>query len=286
MFWMDYIFQNNVCFQLVGSLHCEFFVSDGRLELKISDYYYLKKMPKEAWAWEFTRRNSAYVNAWRKQKNHSLKQKEITILEMKTACKFGLLAFNNPNVNSKNIDVFWSPNSTPNILKCSLIDHSHSECKEGLILADLDLRLTYVQSEDQKSHLLLQDETSSLQLVFDVSLDLDTFFDFEIHLPAIYNRSKQIKSAIKLDQLLSCKKFKNIQGLSDSKSNHYIEVLFAMDLSSIGYSQRDIAKIIFGEHAILYGWEGVSDSTKSKVKRLFSSGRSLIKAGHKTFFGV
>lgn len=286
MFWMDYIFHICVRFQLVGSLYCELFVFDGRLDLKISDYCYLKNMPKEAWAWEFTRRNPKYVSAWKTYKMDQLNQNLISKREMVNAAEFGLLAFNNPKVNSKNTDVFWSPNTTPFILKCSLIEHNHSEFGEGIILADLDLRLTYVQSEDSKSHLLLKDETSSLQLIFDVSLDLNTFFDFEIHLPAFCNRSKQIKSVIKLDQLLSCKKFIKIQGLSESKSNQYIEILFAIDLMNAGYSQREIAKKIFGDDSILDGWDGISDFTRSKVRRTFARGKILLKNGHRTFFEV
>lgn len=241
-------------------------------------------MPKEAWAWEFTRRNPLYLEAWEKHQSQYVRQNKITKREMEIASKFGLLVFNNPRRTSNNIDVFWSPNTTPSILKCSLIDHNHSEFKEGVILADLDLKLTYIQSEDGNSHLLLKDKGASLQLIFDVSLDLNTFFDFEIHLPAFYNRSKQIKSAIKLDQLLSCKKFKKIRGLSEFKSDQYMEILFAIDLSYLGYSQREIANKLYGKDSILDGWNSNNDHTRSKIRRIFASGRSLLKAGHKTFF--
>lgn len=241
-------------------------------------------MPKEAWAWEFTRRNPLYLAAWNKHQSKCNGQTVITKREMAKASKFGLLAFSNPNKTSEHIDIFCSPNTTPSILKCSLIDHNHSEFKEGMILADLDLKLTYKQSEDGNSHLLLKDKTSSLQLIFDVSLDLNTFFDFEIHLPAFYNRSKQIKSAIKLDQLLSCKKFQKIKGLSDFKSDQYIEILFAIDLSYLGYSQREIAKKLFGKESVLDGWNGNNDHTRSKIRRIFASGKNLLKAGHRAFF--
>lgn len=192
-------------------------------------------MPKEAWAWEFTRRNPSYILAWEKNHRKFRDQKNISKIEMNIALNFGLLAFFNPDLKSINNSVFWSPNIVPNILKCSLIKHTHNEFKDGVILADLDLRLTYIRSEDGFSHLLLKDNFSSLQLIFDVELDLNTFFDFEIHLPAYCNLSKQIKSAIKLDQLLSCQKFKNIHGLSVAKSNQYIEILFAYDLLKLGY---------------------------------------------------
>lgn len=62
-------------------------------ELKISDYNYLYNSPKEFWAWEFTRRNAAYVMAWKKHEYYMPDNKIISYKEMEEAAKFGLLFF-------------------------------------------------------------------------------------------------------------------------------------------------------------------------------------------------
>ena len=271
-------------FYLVGSLNRGSTVSNRVSDLKISEYEFLKEMPKEAWAWEFTRRSPIYISAW---KNHLITKQndlQITTSEMTKASKFGLLFFIDPLKNSEQVNVFWAPEKIPNVLKCSLILHNHNECRERLILADLKLKLTYVQSDDGLHHLLLKDKSSSLQLLFDMDLDLNTFFDFEIHLPAFCNRTKQLRSAIKLDELLSYRKFEKFMGLSASKSYQYAQILFAHDLLQLGQSQREVARILFGEDAILDNWDGLSDYSRTKMRRIIARGRLLIKAGYSTFF--
>ena len=64
-------------------------------ELKYADYDYLKTRPVQAWAWEYLRRNSAYIEAWnthvRRVSGRSLCLVEND--EKEAAAKFGLLFF-------------------------------------------------------------------------------------------------------------------------------------------------------------------------------------------------
>lgn len=60
-------------------------------ELDISDYYYLQSTSKEAWAWEFVRRDAAYVSAWEKYSEPDCQI--IDRKEMEEAAMFGLLFF-------------------------------------------------------------------------------------------------------------------------------------------------------------------------------------------------
>lgn len=286
---MDCIYQNNVCYQLVGSLNCEFFVSDGRLNIKISDYYYLKNMPKEAWAWEFTRRNPKYINAWATHLKHCQKQsflaenESFKKNEMVKASEFGLLYFIDPDLNSKSVDVFWSPEIMPYVLNCSLIDRESEECNSSSILADLFLELSYVETFDGNSHLIVKDKCCSIQLLFDEKLDLNTVFDFEIHIPSYCDFPEQLQSASCLCQFLTEQKCKKLHSLSASKINQYIEILFAYDLIKVGYSHRAAAEIMFGEEALIDGWDSVSEYIRTRMRRLISRGKNLVNAGSSTF---
>lgn len=292
MFWMDYIFQNNAYFQLVGSQYCDFFVSDGHLELKISNYHYLKNMPKEAWAWEFTRRNSEYITAWAGHIKQCQKQsflpddKDFKKNEMKKASKFGLLYFIDPNLGSKTADLFWSPEIMPYVLSCSLIDHESDEYESQIILADISLELSYVETFDGNSHLILKDECCSIQLLFDEKLDLNTVFDFEVHLPVYCDLVEKIQSVSYLCEFLSYQKCRKFHSLSTRKTIQYIEVLFAFDLLKLGLSHREIAIRLYGESAILEGWDGVSDNTRSKTRRIIKLGEELVVAGYISFLNL
>ena len=64
-----------------------------KLELKIVDYHYLRNTSKEAWAWEFTRRDVAYIATWKRYKNYAQNDQVIDTDEMEEAAKFGLLFF-------------------------------------------------------------------------------------------------------------------------------------------------------------------------------------------------
>ena len=50
-------------------------------------------MPKEAWAWEFVRRDAEYFAAWRRRQCNGVSDFIINIEEMEEAAKFGLLFF-------------------------------------------------------------------------------------------------------------------------------------------------------------------------------------------------
>lgn len=68
-------------------------MSEFELVIKISDYNYLLNMPKEAWAWEFVRRDAEYFAAWRRRQCNGVSDFIINIEEMEEAAKFGLLFF-------------------------------------------------------------------------------------------------------------------------------------------------------------------------------------------------
>ena len=191
--------------------------------------------------------------------------------------------FVDPTLDSESVDVFWSPKNVPYILNCTLVEHLHSTCDEEVILADLSLRLVCVETEDGYSHLILEDGCCSLQLRFEEKLDLNTFFDFEIHIPAYANMQEKIYSASCLDQFLRNQKCDIFKRLVPTKAERLIQTLYAYDLSQLGMSHREIAIYLFGEAAILDGWDGLSDNIRSRTRRLIRHGNQLVKAGYSTF---
>lgn len=191
--------------------------------------------------------------------------------------------FVNPDLDSESVDVFWSPQKVPYILNCTLVEHLHTANNDDMILADLSLRLVCVQTEDGCSHLILEDGCCSLQLRFEEKLDFNTFFDFEIHIPAYTNMQEKIYSASCLDQFLRNQKCDIFKKVSSNKAERLIQTLYAYDLSQFGLSNREIATYLFGETAILDGWDGVSDNIRSRTRRLIRHGHRLVKAGYSTF---
>ena len=258
-------------------------------ELNFSDYEYLRNMRKEAWAWEFMRRNTNYISAWDEHVKRCQKQsylvenKNFKENEMAKAGEFGLLYFIDPDLNAKSVDVFWAPEIMPYVLNCSLIEHDNNDCDGQIILADIALELVYVETFDGNSHLIVKDKCCSIQLLFDEKLDLNTIFDFQIHIPAFCDFPEQLQTASCLCKFLTEQKCNKLHSLSSSKINQYIEILFAYDLIKLGCSHRNAAKIMFGEEALIDGWDSVSEYIRTKMRRLVSRGNNLVNAGSSTF---
>lgn len=242
-------------------------------------------MRKESWAWEFTRRNLEYIGAWEKhlkqcQKfSFSLQDEDFKQGEMDKAAKFGLLFFIDPDLDAKSVDVFWSPENTPYVLNCSLIEQGNEECDSQIILADIALKLIYVETFDGNSHLIVKDKCCSIQLLFDVKLDLNTIFDFKIHMPAYCNFPEQLQTAKCLGEFIASQKCKNFHSISEVKIQQYMEILFIFDLIKLGYSHKGAAKILFGEEAIIDGWDSVSEYIRTRMRRQISRGKNLVNAG-------
>ena len=84
------------------------FLLDGAIELSfnvtlvakrqiLAGYEYLRNMPKEAWVWEYLRRNKTYAEAFQNHQKSIKKGKSSSKIysqkEMEAAAKFGLLFF-------------------------------------------------------------------------------------------------------------------------------------------------------------------------------------------------
>lgn len=246
-------------------------------------------MLKEAWAWEIMRRNSDYIAAWVAHLKQCQKQsylpenRKFKKNEMVKASEFGLLHFVDPDISSEFADVFWSPKTTPYVLNCSLIEQKKEKCTCQIILADIASELVYVETFDGNTHLIVKDKCCSIQLLFDRKLELNTLFNFEVHIPALCNFSAQLQIADCLSQFISFKKCHEYHLLPASKAKHNIASLFAFDLSKQNFSQREIAIRIYGEEAILDGWDGASDHIRSKTRRIIKRGEQLVAGGYKAF---
>lgn len=66
---------------------------DKKYKYRPENNQQFKTYSKEAWAWEFTRRNQNYIWAWEKYKFKKRIDLIINIEEMEEAANFGLLFF-------------------------------------------------------------------------------------------------------------------------------------------------------------------------------------------------
>ncbi len=141
-----------------------------------------------------------------------------------------------------------------------------------------------VRSSDGKQHLLLSKEKQSLQLVFDVEVDLheDVYFEIRASAPGIL--TQQIDAISCLDSLLKQGRFKPSYCMVPARFHLTPDILYALDLARFGLSQREIAIRIFGEEAVRDGWDNISHHVQSRTYRLLKKGRNFVTKGHRVFF--
>ncbi len=254
-----------------------------------SHYDYLHNMSVEGWTWEFIRRCPAYRKYWKRYSSrleigqNQLELSRIDKAEIKAAARFGLLFFANPKQDSKTISPFWSPSHNPYILKCTLTPNDKVDNLSGAFLSDIACKRSVVQSSDGKLHLLLSKTNRSLQLTFDRNIDIEQEVYFEIRVRAATTLIQQAAAISCLDSLLTQGSFARSYSKMPAKFRVKPHLLYALDLANLGYSQREIAQRIFGEDAILTGWNGISHHVKSRTYRLLKKGKKLIGKSHKIF---
>ena len=64
------------------------------------------------------------------------------------------------------------------------------------------------------------------------------------------------------------------------------DLLYALDLSKHGLSQRDIATHLFGEDTVNMGWDNLTHYVQSRTSRLLKKGQKLLEKCHYAFFAT
>ena len=151
------------------------------------------------------------------------------------------------------------------------------------MLNDLSCQHQIVVTTDGRGHLLLYDDRSSLQLVFDRPFHFNTplYFDTQISLDIL---PEQSNSVVCLETLLRLQRFPKKCLRLPPKTKGSTLLLFAWDLRKKGLSRKNIARKIYGFEAVERGWEGVTDNIKTKTKRLIKKMIKFIKGGYLIYF--
>ncbi len=140
-----------------------------------------------------------------------------------------------------------------------------------------------VRTNDGKQHLLLSHRTCSLQLVFDANVNLERRIHFEVYTSGPGILAAQTKAISNLHSLLNRGSFQQSYCVTPARFRMAPQLLYALDLAQLGLSQREIAIRIFGEEAVMEGWDDISHYVQSRTYRLLKKGQALINKGHRAF---
>lgn len=192
--------------------------------------------------------------------------------------------FVDPEKTSEAISPFWSPSINPYILKCKWTARDKRDQSSVTILNELPFKKTIVRTSDGQNHLLLSGQKRSLQLVFDQEIDPENTFYFEISASGPGILHIQTQAILCLDSILKRGHFLSSYCAMPARFRVTPELLYALDLDDLGFSQREIAIRIFGENTVNEGWNNVTDFVRSRTSRMLKKGRSLLEKSHLAFF--
>ena len=192
--------------------------------------------------------------------------------------------FTDPEKDSKSIRPFWSPTRIPYVIKCRSRMPRNLETRAGLSLHKVACSHELVTLSDGETHLRLSDKDHSLQLVIMGEIDISRPYHFEISISGPTHFTQQVQSINCLDAIIRLQRFNRDCFRPPPKRLANIEMLFAFDLAKEGLSQRQIAIRLYGEEAVIQGWDDVSDHIRSKTRRLLKRGKTLVHRGYKAFF--
>lgn len=135
-----------------------------------------------------------------------------------------------------------------------------------------------------KKHLSITNEFGAVQLIFDKEVKLDQLLNFTISVSSTAKIRQQVEAIKTLENILM--KNGSLIEKIDSKSSKFAnpEILFAYDFIKNGNSQRELARYLFGNDAIINDWDGISDSLRAKTRRLIAQGKEFVNTSVIDFF--
>ena len=236
----------------------------------VADVGWVGGLSRVGWAWEFLRRNTKYRQQY--------------VERTTSACpeEWGLLYFENPDLDSRRAAVFWRPDACSAVLPVTAIPLT--EAAKALDPSRLKCSTTIIPAANcDRADVLFQQQGRILQIAITGARGL---MGVQLLVPLV---PMPRHSA---GRVLALRRFANLVTSSALQANLYpperratrlTKVLQALDLWRAQRSYRDIGVHLFGEARIDREWNDPRDHLRDQVRRAVYYGRTLMEAGYRKF---
>ena len=192
--------------------------------------------------------------------------------------------FVDPKLDSESVSVFWAESVKSLVLNCTTYTSKNTNECFSLELEILNCKYNSVTTFVGKKHLSIINEFGSVQLIFDKEVKLDKPMNFTISVSSTTKILKQVEAINRLENILTENRILIEKIGSKPQKFTNPEILFAYDFIKNGNSQRELARNLFGNDAIINDWDGISDSLRAKTRRLITQGKEFVNASIFDFF--
>ena len=236
----------------------------------VADVGWVGGLSRVGWAWEFLRRNTKYRQQY--------------VERTTSACpeEWGLLYFENPDLDSRRAAVFWRLDACSAVLPVIAIPLTESTTAFDPSRLKCSTTIVPATSCDQ-TDVLFQQQGRILQIAITGACSL---MGVQLLVPLV---PMPRHSA---GRVLALRRFANLVTSSALQANLYpperratrlTKVLQTLDLWLEQRPYRDIGVRLFGEPRINLEWNDPGDHLRDQVRRAVYYGRTLMEGGYRQF---
>lgn len=177
----------------------------------------------------------------------------------------------------------WEVDATVPLLSVRTVDPGSPD---ALDLHSLGLPVMVVRREAGDQHVLVVDGERRLRFAVvegDVLRGASACF---ASLTPSRGGATSLEGLRQLMTLQACGRLPRAPAFAVNKTPKWLAALQAYDARRAGASQRDIARLMFGERRVVEDWNGRSDYMRLRVHRLLGASERLVAGGYRALFGL
>jgi hypothetical protein len=241
-------------------------------------------------AWEFLRRNPAYIQDWQSlsmQKNSDLTMSTQSdskdaapevLFAIDVARPWGLIWLTDPSLDCLAARVFWRTDVSPCIVTISMVPASSSS--RSLFTDQLQhaLRQEFFYT-DEGNHYLFKGVFQDFQFILINYICEFEAADIAFHFCADKSTDAQLNALRSFLVFLSGRSDDLTEGRPFEAKLQRCRQLVALDANMAGASYRDIAILLYGEAAVSSNWH--SGHLKDRVRYAVREGKRLMNGGYR-----
>lgn len=260
------------------------------LDSYLGKYQYAAGLRRRDWAWEFLRRNTAFLSEAYLHQNSVViasscvpNSKLLTVsTRQNKAREWGLLFFPNPDQAAPKADVFWDPELDPLHVTVMVTPRDEAESDDLFERTIASCSIDHLTDYDGREHLFVrgahgtaQSRCSGVSILSSeqpVKVSLNMRGPDRIdHAYLAYKRAEKILYPGPWHWTDSTRRLRN--------------ALICLDVKDAGLPQRFAASIIFGEARVEREWTK-SKSFRDLTRSFYRKGRRLRGGGYRRLLGA
>jgi hypothetical protein len=189
-----------------------------------------------------------------------------------------------PEREAPDARIIWRADLDPATLSVAAVPAAADDDVADLVDAELLAPwLTIVQADDGTEHAVLSDGRHHIRLdIASGSLAAGQRVRLHYSLSGLATAERMILPLRRFLHFCRHRQFSGGLFPLDTRIDRELAMLRVHDALNAGASQREIAIVLFGRDRVADGWEGRTDSLRSRVRRLVVDARGMARGGYRT----